>query len=108
VTANDLVALGVLSALRELRLRCPADVSVVGFDDQELAEFTAPSLTSVAQPAYQMGARAAELLLERIRGLQAPARQIVMQTVLEIRDSVAPPPSPRNAGSGDQIRRVHR
>jgi DNA-binding LacI/PurR family transcriptional regulator len=108
VTANDLVALGVLSALRELRLHCPADVSVVGFDDQELAEFTAPSLTSVAQPAYQMGARAAELLLERIRGLQAPARQIVMQTVLQIRDSVAPPPSPRNAGSGDQVQRVHR
>lgn len=107
VAANDLVALGVLSALREVRLRCPEDVSVVGFDDLELAEFTAPPLTSVAQPGYQMGARAADLLLERIRGLQAPPRQIVMQTVLKIRDSVAQPPSPRNAGSGDRSRRVH-
>jgi LacI family transcriptional regulator len=108
VAANDLVALGVLSALRELRLHCPEEISLVGFDDQDLAEFTAPTLTSVAQPAYQMGARAADLLLERIQGLQAPARQIVMQTVLKIRDSVAKPPSPQNAGSGGRSRRVHR
>ena len=66
--ANDLVALGVLAAMRELGLRCPEDVSLTGFDDLELASFTNPALTTVAQPAYQMGARAAALLFERLRG----------------------------------------
>lgn len=87
--ANDLVALGVLAALRELGLRCPEDVSLVGFDDQELASFTNPALTTVAQPAYQMGARAAALLFERIRGENVPTQQIVMKATLKVRDSAA-------------------
>jgi DNA-binding LacI/PurR family transcriptional regulator len=53
---------------KELGMRCPKDVSVTGFDDLELDAFTSPPLTSVAQPGYQMGARAAELLLGRIHG----------------------------------------
>lgn len=87
--ANDLVALGVLAALRELGLRCPEDVSLVGFDDQELASFTNPALTTVAQPAYQMGARAAGLLFERLRGENVPTQQIVMKATLKVRDSAA-------------------
>lgn len=87
--ANDLVALGVLAALRELGLRCPEDVSLVGFDDQELASFTNPALTTVAQPAYQMGARAAGLLFERLRGETVPTQQIVMKATLRVRDSAA-------------------
>lgn len=89
--ANDLVALGVLAALRELGLRCPEDVSLIGFDDLELASFTNPALTSVAQPAYQMGARAAALLFERLRSESMPAQHIVMNTTLKVRDSVAAP-----------------
>lgn len=87
--ANDLVALGVLAALRELGLRCPEDLSLVGFDDQELASFTNPALTTVAQPAYQMGARAAGLLFERLRGETVPTQQIVMKATLRVRDSAA-------------------
>lgn len=90
--ANDLVALGVLAALRELGLRCPEDVSLVGFDDLELASFTNPALTTVAQPAYQMGARAAGLLFERLRGEDLPAQHIVMKAALKVRDSTAAPP----------------
>jgi DNA-binding LacI/PurR family transcriptional regulator len=89
IAANDLVALGVLAAMQELGLRCPQDVSVVGFDDLELASLTNPPLASVAQPGYQMGARAAELLLDRIRGAESPAQRIVLQTLLRIRGSVA-------------------
>lgn len=89
--ANDLVALGVLAAMRELGLRCPEDVSLVGFDDQEIASFTNPALTTVAQPAYQMGARAAGLLFERLRGEDVPRQQIVMKTTLRVRDSAAAP-----------------
>jgi DNA-binding LacI/PurR family transcriptional regulator len=90
--ANDLVALGVLAALRELGLRCPEDVSLVGFDDLELASFTNPALTTVAQPAYQMGARAAALLFERLRGEDLPAQHIIMKAALKARDSTAAPP----------------
>jgi DNA-binding LacI/PurR family transcriptional regulator len=89
--ANDLVALGVLAAMRELGLRCPEDVSLVGFDDLELASFTNPALTTVAQPAYQMGARAAGLLFERLRGEEIPTRHIVMKATLKARDSTAAP-----------------
>jgi LacI family transcriptional regulator, galactose operon repressor len=89
--ANDLVALGVLAATRELGLRCPEDVSLVGFDDLELASFTNPALTTVAQPAYQMGARAAGLLFERLRGEDIPTRHIVMKATLKARDSTAAP-----------------
>jgi DNA-binding LacI/PurR family transcriptional regulator len=89
--ANDLVALGVLAAMRELGLRCPEDVSLVGFDDLELASFTNPALTTVAQPAYQMGARAAGLLFERLRGEAVPTQRIVMKATLKTRDSTAAP-----------------
>ncbi|HKW25140.1 MAG TPA: LacI family DNA-binding transcriptional regulator [Terriglobales bacterium] len=89
--ANDLVALGVLAATRELGLRCPEDVSLVGFDDLELASFTNPALTTVAQPAYQMGARAAGLLFERLRGEGIGSQRIVMKATLKARDSTAAP-----------------
>jgi LacI family transcriptional regulator len=89
--ANDLVALGVLGALRELGLRCPEDVSLVGFDDLELATFTNPALTTVAQPAYQMGARATALLFERLQGENIPTQHIIMKATLKVRDSTAAP-----------------
>jgi LacI family transcriptional regulator len=89
--ANDLIALGVLAALRELGLRCPEDVSLVGFDDLELASFTNPALTTVAQPAYQMGARATALLFERLQGESMPSQHIVMKATLKVRDSTAAP-----------------
>jgi LacI family transcriptional regulator len=91
VCGNDLIALGVLTALREAGLRCPRDVSVVGFDDIELAELTDPSLTTVFQPGYQMGARGAALLIKRMRTPHQPPQNIVLPTELKVRHSVAPP-----------------
>ena len=90
--ANDLVALGVLTAIRELGLRCPQDVSLIGFDDLEIASLTDPPLTTVAQPGYEMGARAAELLLQQLKRRSGPAQQVVLQTTLKQRGSVAGPP----------------
>jgi len=90
---NDLMALGVLLAARELDLRCPEEISVVGFDNLDFAEFTAPALTTVYQPGYQLGTTAARLLLERIAGLKQPAQKIVLPTELKIRQSVAAPSS---------------
>ena len=83
------MALGVLLAVRELGLRCPEDISIVGFDDLDFAEFTAPALTSVHQPGYQLGTAAARLLLERIDGLKQSAKKLVLPSELKIRHSVA-------------------
>jgi DNA-binding LacI/PurR family transcriptional regulator len=85
------MALGVLLAARESSLRCPEDLSIVGFDNLDLTEFTAPALTSVHQPGYQMGTTAARLLLERIDGLKLQPKKVVLPTELKIRSSVARP-----------------
>lgn len=86
---NDMIALGVLLAIRELGMRCPEDVSVVGFDNLDFAETTSPSLSSVHQPGYQLGASAARILLDRVAGDSGPAKNYVLQTELKIRESVA-------------------
>jgi DNA-binding LacI/PurR family transcriptional regulator len=86
---NDLMAMGVLLAARELGVRCPEDLSIVGFDDLDFAEFTAPALTSVHQSGYQLGTTAARLLLERIDGSQQSPQKIELPSELKIRHSVA-------------------
>jgi DNA-binding LacI/PurR family transcriptional regulator len=88
---NDLIALGALLAVREAGLRCPEDVSIMGFDDLDLAETTNPSLSSVSQSGYQLGTMATRLLLDRKEGDTSPAKHIVLETLLNLRDSVAPP-----------------
>jgi LacI family transcriptional regulator, galactose operon repressor len=88
---NDMIALGVLIAIREAGLRCPEDVSVIGFDDLDLAETTNPALSSVSQSGYQLGSTAARILLDRIQGDIGAAKHVVLGTTLKIRDSVAAP-----------------
>lgn len=66
--ANDLMAMGVLRAVFEAGLSVPDDLSVVGFDDIQLAGLVKPGLTTVRQPAYEMGRTAMNMLLERITG----------------------------------------
>ncbi len=61
--ANDLMALGALEALKQLNLRVPQDVSVMGYDDQEISRHTHPPLSTVVLPNYEMGQTAVELLL---------------------------------------------
>ena len=66
--ANDLMAVGVMQALHDRGLAIPNDVAVVGFDDIPAAKLVTPSLTTVAQFQYQMGAKAAQIFMERLRG----------------------------------------
>jgi LacI family transcriptional regulator len=61
--ANDLMAMGALEAAAELGLRVPEDISIMGYDDQELAGYTHPPLSTLVLPNYEMGRRAAELLI---------------------------------------------
>jgi len=86
---NDLMALGVLMAAREMGLRCPEDISIVGFDDLDFAEFTAPALTSVHQLGYQLGTTAARLLLERMNSRKQIPKKVVLPSELKIRHSTA-------------------
>ena len=88
---NDMIALGVIQAIREMGLHCPQDLSVVGFDDLDFAELISPSLSSVSQSGYQLGATAARILLDRMAGDNGPPKQLVLDTQLKIRESVAPP-----------------
>jgi LacI family transcriptional regulator len=91
VAGNDLIALGALSAIREAGLNCPEDVSLVGFDDLEISEFTNPPLTTVAQPGYQMGAKGVTLLLKRMKGSHEGPEALVLTPELRIRKSVTHP-----------------
>jgi DNA-binding LacI/PurR family transcriptional regulator len=85
--ANDLMTLGVYEALRARGLRVPDDVAVVGFDDAPWAAWLDPPLTTVAQPAYELGATAARLLLERRREPERLARAVVLEIRLVVRSS---------------------
>jgi DNA-binding LacI/PurR family transcriptional regulator len=94
---NDLMAMGVLMALRQLNLSCPKDVSIIGFDGLDLMELMDPPLSSVQQPGYQLGSVGVQLLLERVSDPNRKFRHHVLPTELRLRDSTAPPPttSPR-------------
>lgn len=90
---SDEVAFGVLTVLRERRLRVPEDVSVVGFDDHEMSG--PMDLTTVAQPVRQQGAVAAGMVLDMLgteRGGRLPG-EVLLPTRLVVRGSTGPPPS---------------
>lgn len=87
---NDISAIGAIRAFHEAGLRVPADVSVVGFDDIQGAEFHHPSLTTVRQPLRRMGEIAAKVLLERIEGLEDYPREIAVEPELVVRESTGP------------------
>jgi LacI family transcriptional regulator len=91
VAANDLIALGCYDALHERGLDCPADVSVVGFNDMPFADRFNPPLTSVRLPHREIGWEAAGLLLEALADADAPARQILLAPSLVARGSTAAP-----------------
>lgn len=85
--SNDMQAVGVLKAARELGLRIPDDLALVGGDDIELAEFLEVPLTTFHQPAYEIGSQGAELLLSRLDGESGEPRQIVMTPQMIVRQS---------------------
>ena len=101
---NDRMAMGAYRAAAELGLAVPADLSVVGFDDQELiAANLHPGLTTVALPHYKMGAWATETLIDAIEGKTDLSGLAVRPTTLDCpvvaRRSVAPPPAVTTAGT---------
>lgn len=87
VAANDLFALLVLTAAQHCGLRIPDDIAVTGFDDVDFAATCEPPLTTVAQPAFQLGVEAARLLVRRLSGSQGPAQQLRLPAELVVRQS---------------------
>lgn len=87
LVANNLMTVGAMTALRELGVAVPDDVLVVGFDDAPWTELTDPPLTVVAQPTYEIGTTAAELLLARRTSRSAPPHDVVLEPRLIVRGS---------------------
>ncbi|MEO0898857.1 MAG: LacI family DNA-binding transcriptional regulator [Bacteroidota bacterium] len=90
-TITDSVGIGAMTAIKEMGLKIPEDVSVVGFSDWEISSVIQPSLTSVSQPSLQMGRQAASILLEEIQAIKDEVKfahkNVMLDTKLKIRES---------------------
>ena len=87
VTGNNLATIGVMRAVRERGLTVPDDLSLVGIDDFEWADFFEPRLTLVEQPCSELGRQAAALLMERITSPNGIRRSVRLEPNLRIRAS---------------------
>ncbi|MGH8960534.1 MAG: LacI family DNA-binding transcriptional regulator [Jatrophihabitantaceae bacterium] len=92
LAGNDLIALGCYDLLGERGIVCPKQISIVGFNDMPIVDKLRPSLTTVHIPQYQVGAEAAQLLLDRIRDDTVPAKSVLLPLELIVRNSTAAPP----------------
>lgn len=92
---SDAMAIGVLGAARELGLRVPGDLSVVGYDDVDTSRHTDPPLTTVHQPIREKGERAVRLLLSIVDRRPGEPTQVRLETRLIVRASTGPAPAVR-------------
>jgi LacI family fructose operon transcriptional repressor len=90
VTTNSLLGAGALQAVRERKLTIPDDIALVTFDETIWATLVEPAITLIAQPTYEIGKTATELLLQRIADPNRPTRQIMLKGQLLARESSAP------------------
>ena len=86
---NNMLAAGALHAIRQRKLRIPDDVALVAFDDVPWMALVEPALTVICQPIYEIGVCAANLLLERLTDATSPPKEVVLPTVLAVRQSCA-------------------
>jgi LacI family transcriptional regulator len=85
--ANSPMTIGALEVLGDRGYEVPSGIAVVGFDEESWARSYRPPLTVVAQPTYEIGQRATQLLLERIAAPGVPARHLVLPATLQVRES---------------------
>lgn len=95
VSGNDWMAVGAIEAICQRGLRIPEDISLIGFDDIDPAQWVTPPLTTVRQPMRQIGAKAAELLIQQIETGTRAREVILFPAELIVRQSVAPPKEKR-------------
>jgi LacI family repressor for deo operon, udp, cdd, tsx, nupC, and nupG len=97
---SDEMAMGALRAIRKVGLRCPEDISVVGFDDHEMAALF--DLTTIVQPVREQGVRAARQLLASLNGRGNPTSE-ELPTYLVIRGTTCPPPRSQSVGTQRRV-----
>lgn len=95
--SNDLLALGVLRSLRRHRLRCPEDLSVIGFNDMPFSEEFSPGLTTIHVPLEDIGTESARLLFERIQNGKNDSVLVRLPVSLVVRGSTGPAPKKQRA-----------
>ena len=106
VAGNDMLAIGCYGAFDELGLRCPEDISVIGFNDMPFIDRLRPPLSSVRFPHYQLGTEAAALLIERIEAAECPVKMLFLAPELVARGSTAPLASAPEGTSAVPLRRA--
>jgi LacI family fructose operon transcriptional repressor len=89
-TINGLLAEGALQAIRERNLTIPDDIALVTFDETTWSSLVQPAITLIAQPTYEIGKTAAELLMQRIADPARPTRQVILKGQLLVRGSSVP------------------
>lgn len=89
VCFNDIAAIGAIRGLRDLGLRVPEDISVIGFDDIKASAFLSPGLTTIRQPLAEMGRSAAQCLVNRLNRTENFREQISFEPTLIVRESTA-------------------
>jgi LacI family transcriptional regulator, fructose operon transcriptional repressor len=89
-TTNSLLAAGTLQAIRERNLTIPDDIALVTFDETTWASLVQPAITLIAQPTYEIGKTAAELLIQRVADPTRATRQVILKGQLLVRGSSAP------------------
>ncbi|MYR56115.1 substrate-binding domain-containing protein [Streptomyces sp. SID625] len=94
VTANNAMTIGALRALRERGLSVPGDLALCCFDDFDWADLFSPGLTAIAQPGRELGARAVQVLLDRLAAPEAPARTVRLPCAFVHRTSCGCPAQP--------------
>ncbi len=99
VAYNDLIAIGAMDAIKQAGLRVPGDISVVGFDDINVASEVNPPLTTVHVPKKTMGTLAARRLLGIVKKPEESLHKVLVSTSLVVRDSTAAPPTSTCGGS---------
>jgi len=90
MTSNDLTAIGALRATAAAGLDVPRDISVVGFDDIELSQYTHPPLSTIRLSREELGRKAFDALYRAAEGLAAMGQEIRISTTLVLRDSTSP------------------
>ena len=86
---TDRLAIGAMRAAWEFGIDIPSELSIIGYDDEPDVRYMRPALTTMRQPQYEMGTRAANLLFERIDNSDLPQRQVIVQPQLILRESTA-------------------
>lgn len=89
---NDDIAIGAIHELKKFNMKVPEDISVVGFDNIKVSAFVDPPLTTIDQPAYDMGRKAVEVVLQQIEGVPLTRTRIIMPFNLLERESSGPVP----------------